>query len=189
LLTFDQAESQLRDRILAAEMIAIDGLPLSGKTTLADRLANALGLDVFGFDDFVLPRPQRPVGVEPSYPFPYFRTAEFRDAVRSLKRQGTCSYRPFNWKIGRVDREERVVQRRGPMLVEGCSVLDPELAGLYDLRIFVESDRDTLMAARSVRDGNSDAANWHSLYLPSVDLYLATKPRERADVIVAGRGI
>jgi hypothetical protein len=45
------------------------------------------------------------------------------------------------------------------------------------------------MAARAVRDGTSDEANWHNLYLPSVDLYMATEPKARADVVVAGRGI
>jgi hypothetical protein len=72
--------------------------------------------------------------------------------------------------------------------VEDCSVLDPEIGPFYDLRVFVISDRATLMDARRARDGDVDAANWERLFLPSTDLYMNTVPQHRADIVVLGRG-
>lgn len=189
MLRFDEVAAVLRDRIEGSRMIAIDGLPVSGKSTLATRLAAAFDLDVLGFDDFVLPRRMRTRDMAPAYPFPYFRVDAFRQAVRDLHETGACTYQPFNWKTGRISREAATIERRGPLIVEGCSTLDPTLAHHYDLRLFVESDRATLLAARTLRDGRSDATNWRDLYLPSADLYLDTRPQARADFIVAGRGL
>jgi len=189
LLRFDEVAPVLRDRFERAQLIAIDGMPVSGKTTLAMRLADAFDFDILHFDDFVLPRRLRSRHMGPAYPFPYFRIDAFRQAVTDLQRDGQCTYQPFDWKTGRLSRQMRTLVRRGPVIVEGCSTLDPLLAPHYDLRLFVESDRASALAARTLRDGNSDVINWRELYLPSADLYLATNPRARADYVVAGRGI
>lgn len=164
-------------------------MPVSGKTTLAARLAAAFDLDILGFDDFVLPRRLRTKDMRPAFPFPYFRIDAFRQAVDDLRRTGACAYLPFNWKTGRISRELFTLERRGPVIVEGCSALDPTLSAHYDLRLFVESHRPSLLKARTLRDGTSDAANWRDLYVPSADLYLATNPQARADFLVAGRGL
>jgi len=189
LLSFDEAIALVGRRGATARLIAIDGLPLSGKSTLAERMATAHGLAILPFDDFVLPRHMRPKGIAPGYPFPYFRTDAFRRAVRDLLAHGACTYLPFNWKTGRLQGEQTTLRADGPVIVEGCSTLDPELATHYDLRLFLESDRPSLLAARAIRDGHSDTRNWHDLYVPSADLYLATTPQSRADHLVAGRGV
>jgi len=189
LLRFDEVAARLRNRIESAQLIAIDGLPVSGKSTLATRLAATFDLDILGVDDFVLPRRQRTKDMAPAFPFPYFRIDAFRKAVEDLHSTGTCSYLPFDWKTGRIRSHPFTLKRRGPVIVEGCSALDPALAARYDLRIFVESHRPTLLEARTLRDGTSDAANWRDLYAPSADLYLATNPQSRADFLVAGRGL
>ncbi|AKR56309.1 hypothetical protein XM25_10980 [Devosia sp. H5989] len=189
MLRFDEVVAVLRERIERAQLIAIDGLPVSGKSTLAARLASTFDLDILPFDDFVLPRRMRQRSLGPAYPFPYFRVDDFRSAVRDLRQTGTCTYLPFDWKTGRLSRQTTTLARRGPVIVEGCATLDPLLADHYDLRLFVESDRATTFAARTLRDGQSDVMNWRELYLPSADLYLATDPRSRADFLVAGRGV
>jgi hypothetical protein len=94
LLPFDQVADALKARIHAAALIAIDGLPCCGKSTLAERLASQFGLATLGFDDFYLPEPFWPADIAPEFPFPFFRITEFRDAVRALKTEGRCSYHP-----------------------------------------------------------------------------------------------
>ena len=188
-LSADEAAAALAGLNAAPRLIAVDGLPLSGKSTLAGSLADRFGWAVLEFDDFYLPAEDWPPSIEPAFPFPFFRLDEFRAAVRSLHEQGECSWRPIDWPTLTVQPEPRHIGRGQPVIVEGCSVLDPALADLYDFRLFVESDRSTLAAAQKARDGvNVLSELWAKLFLPSVDIYMRTRPDERADLVVAGRG-
>ncbi len=54
----------------APSLIAIDGLPVSGKSTLADRMAAALGAECLYLDDFVKPEAFWPSRTSPSFPSP-----------------------------------------------------------------------------------------------------------------------
>jgi hypothetical protein len=81
-----------------------------------------------------------------------------------------------------------VIRGDGIALVEGVSVLHHDLAPLYDLRIWVESDPETTLAASLERGVNSWAHEWRFMFLPSVELYLRTDPKSRADVVALGRG-
>jgi RimJ/RimL family protein N-acetyltransferase len=169
------------------KLVAIDGLPLAGKTTLAERVARCLGADILALDDFLLPQSEWPAEIAPGFPFPFFRIEELRSAVAALHRGESCAFRAFDWDTGEL--AARALTGKVPVVVEGCSALDPELAPLYDLRIFVASDRATLLDAQRARDaGHGLNAFWPKLFLPSVDRYLETGPERRADVVVGGRG-
>lgn len=170
-------------------LIGIDGLPLAGKSTLAERMARRLGAEILWFDDFVRPEAEWPARDRPSYPFDYMRHGEFLDAVRLLARDGRCAYRPWDWDRMRIADAERVFTLDQPVIVEGVSALHPELSPLYDLRIWVESDAATTMAASLARGVGAWEAEWRDMFLPSAALYLATDPRARADIVVSGRGI
>ena len=65
----------------------------------------------------------------------------------------------------------------GIALVEGVSALHPDLAPLYDLRVWVESDAETTLAASFERGVGSWAREWEFMFLPSVGLYLKTDPK------------
>lgn len=188
-LTFDQVSALLQTLPLSAELIAIDGLPLAGKSTLAAQLVEEFGFGLVGVDDFVAPHEDWPSDIKPAYPFPFSRWEEFRTAVRALRNEGQCFYYPFDWEIGFVSPEPRYVVRDKPIIIEGAGALDPELVACFDLKFFVESDEATLMPARMARDGDVRTEDWTNLYLPSDALYMATKPQDRADFLVAGRGI
>jgi hypothetical protein len=74
------------------------------------------------------------------------------------------------------------------VVVEGVSSLNSSLCNLYDLKIFVESDRTTISQAALERGVGTWADHWRNLFLPSVDFYMLTRPQERADFLIAGRG-
>jgi uridine kinase len=97
LVSASEAESRLAALTSEPELIAIDGLPLSGKSTFAERLADRFGWAVLGFDDFYLPERDWPANIEPSFPFPFFRVDEFRQAVRSLHGKGQYAWPPIDW--------------------------------------------------------------------------------------------
>ena len=170
-------------------LVAIDGLPLAGKTTLALRLIKEFGAECMGLDDFVRPETEWPSRDTPSFPFDWIRYSEFVTAVRSLAHDRRCFFHPYEWDTGNIAREPTVSRGDGIALVEGVSVLHPDLAPLYDLRVWVESDPETTLAASLERGVGSWAHEWQFMFLPSVEFYLRTDPKSRADVVALGRGL
>jgi len=170
-------------------LVAIDGLPCSGKTTLVEQLSERLDLDCIYLDEFVLPETDWPMGITPAFPFPYIRYDAFLDAVRTLAGTGECSYFPFDWEALTTSSRARNVSLTKPVIVEGVSSLNPELCDRYGLKIFVDSNRATTLTAAMERGVGKWAAEWRDLFLPSADIYMLSEPTRRADVIIAGRGI
>ncbi|MFN3634876.1 MAG: uridine kinase [Rhizobium rhizophilum] len=168
-------------------LVGIDGLPLAGKTTLALRLIRELGADCLWLDDLVKEEAEWSSRDQPSFPFDYIRYDAFMDSVRDLAQSRRCSFFPYDWETGRVSEEPRVVNGDGIALVEGVSALHPQLAPLYDLKIWVESDPATTLQASLKRGVGSWAREWELMFLPSVELYLRTAPKARADIVALGR--
>lgn len=169
-------------------LIGIDGLPVSGKSTLADRLETELGAQILYLDDFVRPEAEWRGRIGPAFPFEYIRYAEFLAAVEAFARGETIRIPLYDWSTGRVGDQFREVQPEGLVVVEGVSALHPDLAPLYDLRLWVESDATTTLAASLARGVGDWEHEWRELFMPSVAIYLETEPKQRADYVVAGRG-
>lgn len=168
--------------------IGIDGLPVSGKSTLAEHLQAELGAVCLYLDDFVIPEDLWPWPHRPAYPFPYMRYAEFLEAAAALTTDQTCTYQPYDWATRQLAGPRTLHAGAGPVVIEGVSALCETLSPFYDLRIWVQSDAATTLAAAYDRNGHSWHRQWRDYFLPSVELYMATHPRDRADVVVRGRG-
>jgi uridine kinase len=100
-------------------------------------MAGVLDAECLYLDDFVKPEALWPSRTSPSFPFAHIRYDEFLDAVKSLAQHGSCTYRPYDWDAHQVQDERRTIKRGTPVIIEGASALHPELAPLYDLRIWV----------------------------------------------------
>jgi len=186
-LTMDEAA----DRLVAVEgraLVGVDGLPCAGKSTLGDLVLAKRAAEVICLDDFVRPETDWPSHDQPAYPFEYIRYEEFIDVVRGVAERKPTLLRPFDWTTGHTSDAPRIIEGTGLVIVEGVSALAPVLSPLYDIRIFVDSDRASVLAAASVRGLGPWPREWETLFLPSADLYMATRPQDRADWIVAGRG-
>jgi uridine kinase len=189
LLTPDALVTHLRALDLKDGLIAIDGWPCSGKSTLAKRICEAFGWDCLEVDDFSRP-PHEWVGhAAPGYPFPFFRHDAFAAALDDLLTHRACTYHAIDWDADALQDAPKTLTRRGPMIIEGVTALAPERASGYALRIFVESDRASVFDAIFARDGRGHEHNWRTIVMPSDELYFATRPQDRADLRVAGRGI
>lgn len=141
-------------------LIAIDGLPVSGKSTLAERIAADIEAECIYLDDFVRPEAEWRSRARPGFPFDYIRYDEFLGAVKALARDGSCSYRLYDWNTGRLGDEYRTVRLDRPVIVEGVSALHPELAPLYDLRFWIESDAMTTLDASLKRGVGGWEREW-----------------------------
>lgn len=173
----------------APSLIAIDGLPVSGKSTLAERLSDTLGLDCLYLDDFVRSPSEWPSRTQPGFPFTYIRYDEFLSAIKALAQSGACTYYPFDWSTLTLSQEPKTLSLVRPVIIEGVSALNLDLMAHYGLTIFVDSDRQTTLAAAYQRGVGDWAEEWAQLFLPSADLYMRSAPRDRAELIYAGRGV
>ncbi len=174
-------------RDLTRPLIAIDGLPCAGKTTLAMRLQEIHGFECLHVDEFLRPEDEWH-GSQPAFPFPYIRYEEFLQAVTDLAEQGECSYAPYDWKTLTVSATPRRITTHRPVIVEGVSALVPLLEPYYGLKIFVDSDRRSIQDVARTRSLGIWLREWREIFLPSADMYMLTRPERRADMIVPGRG-
>jgi uridine kinase len=187
LIDMDEVVALLRDR--PQGLVAIDGLPVSGKSTLADRLEAELDTRILYLDDFVLPESQWRGVARPAFPFPYMRYDEFSQAVMALARGEAARYRRYDWAAGRLADSWTEIEPKGLTVIEGVSTLNPELAPLYDLRLWVESDAASTLAASLARGVGDWEREWRELFMPSVERYMQSQPQSRADYRVKGRGV
>ena len=185
MLTFDQAVEHVRR--LGSGLVAIDGLPVSGKSTLADRLERELGARILYLDDFVRPESEWRGKATPGFPFPYIRYDAFMAAIGTLAAGRVARYQRYDWASGQLT-DWHEMAPEGLVVIEGVSSLHPDLASLYDLRLWVESDAATTLVASLARGVGDWEDEWRDLFMPSVALYLASEPWLRADESVAGRG-
>ena len=70
---FRHVVETIRKSYSDCRLIAIDGLPCSGKTTLAAALGQSLDVNFLHFDDFLLSPSSWPGDIRPLFPFPFFR--------------------------------------------------------------------------------------------------------------------
>jgi uridine kinase len=187
MIDFDAVVAMLRERP-DLRLVAIDGLPVSGKSMLAERLETELGATTLYLDDFVRPEAEWRGHAGPAFPFPYIRYEQFQGAVTALARGDPARYRRYDWSAGRLADDCHEIRPGGLVVVEGVSALHPALAPRYDLRLWIESDAATTLAASLARGVGDWEREWRELFMPSVALYLEGDPRARADHQVAGRG-
>ena len=171
-------------------LVAIDGRPCSGKTTLTLALAERLGAQTYFLDEFYLPPTQWPKNIQPGFPFPYFRYDEFVTGIQTLARGNPFKYFAYDFETGELAHSPTEISPSGkPILVEGVSVLNPVLLTNYHKKVYVVSDpsseRDRILS----REKGRSKELWETLYLPSVDLYSKTCPWKNADILFAGRGV
>jgi hypothetical protein len=94
-------------------LIAIDGLPCSGKGTLVAKLKERVDLDCVELDDFVLPEEHWRSLNQPAFPFQFVRYDAFLDAVKTLAATGQCSYYPFDWNTLSISKHRPAYKTAG----------------------------------------------------------------------------
>lgn len=180
--------------------VAIDGRTASGKTTFADELADCLarrGHVVLraSLDDFKRPWAERGQYDRLSGEG-YYRNAFDVDAMCRLlldpaARAGSgrvvlCSIDPRT-QISHAD-EVTDMPHEAVLVVDGVFAFRAPLDDAWDLRVWLDVDRDCSLRRGVARDG--DAAVHRVRYEASEELYLAeVDPMSRADVVVDNRDL
>jgi uridine kinase len=183
--------------------VAVDGPPAAGKTMLADELAADLrvrGREVIRAtaDNFMFPRMVRYRRGRDS-PDACYRDSFDYDALRRvlldpLGPGGSRRYwqATYDWHADIASREPAAMASADAiLLVDGVFLQRPELAGQWEMRIFVSASWETIVDRARVRDlqrMKSEAEverRFRVRYIPAQEQYIAeARPTENADVVV-----
>jgi uridine kinase len=183
--------------------VAVDGRPASGKTTLADELAERLrnqGAFVIraSIESFLLPRAVRYRRGELSAAGNYYDSFDYARLkevlLDPLGPGGEREYYPAIYDM-RTDRAVVEPSTSAPaeavLIFEGVFLLRPELIDRWDLSIFVAVEFEETVARARQRDkalygGSAEAERrFRARYGPSQDLYFdLVSPLDQADIVV-----
>ncbi|MBT7617428.1 MAG: hypothetical protein HN590_09120 [Calditrichaeota bacterium] len=183
--------------------IAIDGVDASGKTTLAESLAETLlesGRDIIraSIDGFHNPREVRYRQGRDSargyYENSFNHRAILDNLVLPLGPAGDLRYRTgsFNYKADmEIDSPWKVAQSDSILIFDGVFLYHPQLCDHWDFGIFVDADFAVTIERAVIRDqhlfGSPDEVReiYRKRYIPGQKIYLqAQSPSERADIVV-----
>ena len=164
--------------------MAIDGGAGSGKSTFALRLQDALGAGidcaVVHLDHFFRTRRERGSRLARVEDTDWQRLRD--EVIHPLRAGRSARFQLYDWPRDRL-RRWQTVQPAGVVIVDGVSALRRELAGCFDLAIWLSCPRDKRIARLA---GRGDTPPEEIEYwLPSEDAYVAAHaPRQRAHLVV-----
>jgi uridine kinase len=97
-------------------------------------------------------------------------------------------YQRYDWPSGVLAAGEvHHVPRSGVVIVEGVYTARPELAGYYDLTVWVDTPWETCMRRLDERGHDHGPGNWNERWRAAEEHYIATtQPGTRLDLAVKG---
>jgi uridine kinase len=183
-------------------LIGVAGGSNSGKTTIAERLAELIGgehLSLIRLDSYYISRTDEPIEERAAANYDHpdaFDWELLNDHLAALTAGGTVDVPVYDYTIH--DRSDRVdsVTAAKVIVVEGILVLwEPRLRERFDLKIFVDTPADLRIIRRLRRDVAERGRTTESIldqYLttvrPSHELFIEPSKRY-ADVIVPEGGL
>ncbi|MCV2491918.1 uridine kinase [Geodermatophilus sp. YIM 151500] len=164
-------------RLGRTRLVCVDGPAGSGKTTLAGRLADALGpgAAVLHMDD---------VYAGWTLTGAFARLAA--GVLRPLAAGTPGAYHRYDWHAGAFGTVPTPVPVPDVLVVEGCGSCPRAADPWTALRIWVEAPADVRLARGLTRDGAALAGHWRRWQLLEAAHFAAEGTRARADVVVDG---
>ena len=156
-------------------LICIDGPAGSGKTTLAEEIAELSGAPVLHMDDMFEGWDGLP-GI----------TDQLDTLLRPLAAGRSGSYRRWDWP-GNAWAETVLVPPAPLLVLEGVGSGSADVADLITVLAWVEVPYDLRMARGLERGGIGVAENWRQWAADERALFDREGTRERADVVIDGR--
>lgn len=164
-------------------IIAISGFGGSGKSTLAAKLKEQLGdTEVIAADDFIVGRAS-----ERSADWNcYDRLRLQRQVLEPALQNKSMSYQVYDWKNDKLS-QWRMVPNSKFLIIEGLSMLHPDLRGFYDLKIWVDCPLKIATKRGMARDtsvANDHDALWLNIWVPNErDFFAKYQPKKAADLL------
>ncbi len=159
-------------------LIAIDGFGGSGKSTMAHDLARRLdNVSIVHSDDFHLPELNRSD-----------RARISEQVIKPLKANRIARYQRFDWPSSSLA-EWHEIYPRGVVILEGVSMLHPDLGNQYDLTIWIDMPQEEAAKRGIDRDLHEYKVDtreqWEKIWIPQEKEYVeSVNPKAKADIIV-----
>ena len=168
--------------------IGIDGPGVSGKSTLAAGLAEAMPPAVLvEGDDFYRPESDSSRSeIEIAGLFDLTRLAS-QVLIPHTENRG-LHYQRYDWESEALG--DWVIEPSGvPLIVEGVYSTHEALRDFYDLRIWVTARRAVRLSRGMARDGEEARGRWVDVWMPAEDRYVAEQaPPDHAHLVLDGSG-
>ncbi|MEB9507198.1 NB-ARC domain-containing protein [Bacillus anthracis] len=167
-------------------IIGIDGCGGEGKSTLANKIkSNFSTVTIVHMDDFYLPSAkivnENPTNKSIGVDFDWKRL--LKEVLNPISNGLEGRY---NWEKGSLV-GSHIVPAGGIVVIEGVYATRQELAGMYDLTIWVNCPRETRIKRGIARDGEAARDMWVNNWMVAEDMYVEShKPQEFADFIIDG---
>ena len=183
--------------------VGIDGVDASGKTTLADSLAdylksqnrNIIRASIDGFHNPKIIRYQKGRNSPEGYYKDSFNNeAIVNNLLAPLGENGNLQYRKaiFDFKTdSEVVLPIETANKDSILIMDGVFLFRPELTDYWDLKIFIEADFKITVSRATKRDGyylgseQKILDKYKQRYVPGQQLYFEeSQPQEKADIII-----
>ena len=169
-------------------LVAIDGCGGSGKSTLAEHIVSKyVGGQIIHMDDFYKPSNERLQleisKKEPGADYDVIRLKQ--DIISPIINGIEARFQRYDWDLDKLA-EWHTVEPNGLIIVEGVYSISDQLHNKYDIKIYVECNRELRLKRGLVRDGENALDFWEH-WMTEEDKYLQEqKPRDRSDFIISG---
>ncbi|HFK1457507.1 TPA: uridine kinase [Bacillus cereus] len=170
-------------------IIGIDGCGGAGKSTLANKIkSNFSTVTIVHMDDFYLPSAkivnEHPTNKSIGADFDWKRLLQ--EVLDPISNGIEGCYKRYDWETDSLA-ESHTVSANGIVIIEGVYATRQELAGMYDLKIWVNCPRETRIKRGIARDGEAARDMWENNWMIAEDMYVEIhKPHEFADFIIDG---
>lgn len=187
MLSPEQAIEAIEDALRRTQketfLVAIDGPCGGGKSTFAKEIQSRLGGIVIPLDDFFLP-PERRTEERLSRPGENVDHERFlSEVLRPLSEKRVVSYSAYDCRRNELCKPKTFLPQ-GLFLVEGSYSFHPKLLPYYDLKIFVDVEKEEQIRRLRMREKERFSA-FERKWIPMEERYfLALDPKGKADIIV-----
>lgn len=171
---FAKLDARLKD---SRVKLAIEGGSAGGKTTLSGLLEKIYGCTVFHMDDFFLRPQQRTPERYAEIGGNVDRERFLSEVLLPLSRGEAIEYRKFDCSVMDLGPVERVTPER-LTVIEGAYSMHPDLAGYYDLSVFLDISPEKQRERILKRNGADMAQRFFNEWIP-----LETKYFEGTDIL------
>lgn len=156
-------------------VIGIDGAGGAGKSTLANELIEKLpGTIIIHMDDFYKQKVLRKLSNSTEEIGAYFDWKRLESQVLvPFKNNEEIIYQKYDWQSDSILPDPYVVKESN-LIIEGVYSTRLELAGYYDLKIWIDCPYETRLQRGIERDGREMKVYWQNVWQKQEDEYIAT---------------
>lgn len=180
---------RLAEKVKRPILIAVDGRSGTGKSTIAQKIADELGGVKITADDFWVggsneewdtrtPKEKVDMAID------WNRIRQ--EVLVPLLNNEPATWHPFNWETGEVLSSKSIHSESNPYIIlDGAYSARPELEDIIDISILINV-KDSLRRLRlKEREGEPYMQDWHTRWDVAEDYYFSHhRPQESFDITI-----